>query len=100
MTVIHDFGGISFAWNQAKAVSNHRKHGVTFEEAVTAFADPFARVFDDPGHSSGSEKRFLLFGHSLAGKALIVVHVERGAMLRIISARCATPREKRAIEDA
>ena len=59
---------------------------VSFEEAATVFADPLARVFDDPDHSI-DEPRFLLLGVSYARRELIVVHVERGDRLRIISAR-------------
>jgi uncharacterized DUF497 family protein len=74
-----------------------RKHRVHFEEAVTVFIDPGAREYDDPDHSH-DELRFLLVGHSLAGRILLVVHAEKDDTIRIISARRATPREREAHE--
>jgi uncharacterized protein len=53
---------------------------------VTAFTDPLARIYDDPDHSV-EEDRFLLVGHSLVGRMLLVVHAERGDRIRLISAR-------------
>jgi len=73
---------------------HRQKHGVSFEEAATVFADPLARFYDDPDHST-NELRFLLVGHSLLGRLLLVVHAERGDIIRIISARKPTPRERR-----
>jgi len=86
-------GPFLFEWDHAKANGNVRKHHVTFEEAATVFADPAARVYDDPDHST-EEERFLLYGRSLARRELIVVHVARGEILRIISARLATRQER------
>lgn len=93
MTVRFLVGNISFEWDERKAVTNRRKHGATFEEAATAFLDPDARVFDDPDHSVDAA-RFLLVGESAGRRVLLVVHVERGEALRIISARVAAPRER------
>lgn len=86
------YGALQFCWDAQKATANRKKHGVSFEEAVTVFADPLARVFDDPDHSV-DEDRFLLVGHSLAGRILLVVHAERSDRIRLISARRPTPRE-------
>ena len=86
-------GEITFEWDTAKAAANERKHGVSFEEAATAFLDLFARIFDDPDDARG-EERFLLAGMSATNRLLLVVHVERGDRLRIISARLATRRER------
>jgi len=61
--------------------------------AATAFVDPLGRVYDDPDHSE-SEARFILVGHSLAGRLLLVVHAEKGDTIRIISARRPTLRER------
>ena len=91
-------GELTFEWDGAKAATNRRKHGVSFEEAATVFLDPHAQVFDDPG-SETSETRYLLVGLSAARRILIVVHVERGKRLRIISARAATRRERRTLEE-
>jgi uncharacterized DUF497 family protein len=91
------FGELEFSWAERKALLNARRHGVRFEEAVTAFIDPLARVYDDPDHSE-AEQRFLLVGHSLTGRLLLVVHAEKGDTIRIISARRPTPRERAEFE--
>jgi uncharacterized DUF497 family protein len=96
-TVHFTAGELIFEWDLAKATSNRRKHGVSFEEAATVFLDPLARTFDDPAHSD-EEDRFLLVGASSALRTLLVVHVERGDRLRIISARLATRKERAIIE--
>jgi uncharacterized DUF497 family protein len=91
-TVRFRAGDVTFEWDGAKAATNRRKHGVSFEEAATTFLDPFARIFDDPDHSA-DEHRFLLVGVSAIRRTVIVVHVERGSAVRIISARLATRHE-------
>ncbi len=83
-------------WDPAKAESNLRKHGVSFEEAATALADDYSITGADPGHSIG-ESRFITFGMSNVRRLLVVSHTERGA-LRIISARGATKHERRIYE--
>ncbi len=87
-------------WDAAKARANTRKHGITFEEAETAFYDDFAIVIPDPDHSS-EEERLLLIGLGSALRVLIVVHcdVDNGDAIRLISARRAT-RSERAQYDA
>ena len=87
------FGTIEFAWDDQKAQQNLRRHKVHFEEAATVFADPLARIYDDPDHSV-TEPRFLLVGHSAAGRVLLVVHAEKGDTIRIISARRPTRLER------
>ena len=85
---------ITFEWDQAKATSNQKKHGVSFEEARSIFYDEFAvQFFDD--ENSGSEDRFLMLGFSDEARLLIVCHCERenGNVIRIISARKATKKE-------
>ncbi len=91
-------GELQFEWDAAKAVTNRRKHGVSFEEAATVFLDALARVYADPD-SGGSESRFLLVGFSAGRRTLVVVHVERGEYLRIISSREATRRELRKFQE-
>jgi hypothetical protein len=84
-----------FDWDQAKAKSNLKKHGVSFEEAQSVFYDDFAVQFFDDG--SPEELRFLLLGMSNESRVLMVVHCERGddaEELRIISARKATKNEQ------
>jgi len=83
-----------FEWDREKASRNLRKHSVSFDEAVTVFYDPFSGTFDDPEHSVG-ERRFITVGYSARGRLLVVSHTERGEVLRIISARLATPRERK-----
>ena len=93
-------GPLRFEWSAAKAAANLRKHGVSFEEAETAFADDRARVIDDPDHSA-DEARFILLGLSAALRVLVVVHcyLEPDDVIRLISARKAT-RSERAQYDA
>ena len=89
--------GLTFEWDGRKAASNRRKHGVGFDEASTAFGDPLSITIPDPGHSE-DEDRFVLIGESFRGRLLVVVHVERGDNLRLISARLAKPSERRTYE--
>ena len=85
---------IKFDWDPAKASSNARKHGVSFEEARSSFYDEFAVQFFDEENSI-DEERFLLLGMSSGARLLLVCHCERasGSVIRIISARKATKRE-------
>ena len=85
--------GVGFEWQVSKAETNFRKHGVGFEEALTVFADPLARIFDDPGHSA-DESREIIVGHSTRQRLLIVSFTERSRKVRIISARRTTKRER------
>ncbi|OJU91568.1 MAG: hypothetical protein BGO13_06955 [Burkholderiales bacterium 66-5] len=86
---------IRFEWDPSKAAANLKKHGVSFEEAQSVFYDEFAVQFFDEAHSS-DEDRFLMLGLSAMARLLIVCHCERedGDVLRIISARRATARER------
>jgi uncharacterized DUF497 family protein len=88
--------GIRFAWDEAKAAENRRKHGVSFEEGTTVFADGNARMKHDPDHSQ-KEDRFVLLGFSARLRLLVVCHAYRknDEVIRIISARRATPNERR-----
>jgi uncharacterized DUF497 family protein len=85
---------VTFDWDLAKAASNIRKHGVSFEEAQSVFYDEFAVQFYDEPHSS-HEERFLMLGMSSGAHLLLVCHCEREGsdVIRIISARKATKRE-------
>lgn len=87
------FGELEFSWDDRKAAANLKKHGIAFEEAATVFADPLARLYDDPDHSS-DDRRFLLVGHSFAGRVRLVVHAENRDRIRIVSARRAKPSER------
>jgi uncharacterized DUF497 family protein len=87
-----------FTWDPQKAASNLRKHKVGFPEAATAFADPLSLTIPDPDHSVG-EERFVLIGQSERRRLVVVAHVERGDLIRIISARLATRRERKTYEE-
>ena len=84
-------------WDNEKAESNLKKHGVSFEEAATAFADSLSITVDDPTHLEG-ELRYLLIGVTTAQRTVVVAHTERGDNIRIISARPATRKEVRDYE--
>lgn len=86
-----------FEWNPNKAISNKRKHAISFEEAATAFSDPLSLTIYDPLHS-GNEDRFVLIGTSSRNRVLVIVHTHRHDKIRIISARKATKREKKQYE--
>lgn len=83
-----------FEWDREKAASNLKRHGVSFDEAVTVFFDPLAATFDDPDHSLG-ERRLLTIGYSSQDRLVLVCHTERRGSVRLISARRATKGEKR-----
>jgi uncharacterized DUF497 family protein len=85
---------LRFEWDPEKAESNFRKHGVTFEDAKTVFADERARLIDDPEHSE-SEDRFVLLGLSSTLRLLVVCHCYRSeeSVIRIFSARKASEDE-------
>jgi len=83
-----------FEWNREKAVENFKKHGISFDEAVSIFFDPLAATFDDPDHSLG-ERRLITIGYSSQDRLVVVCHTERKGSVRLISARRATKREKK-----
>ena len=87
---------LRFEWDRRKNVHNQRKHGVSFEEAETAFLDEQALLLEDPDHSS-REDRFILLGLSAAVRVLVVCHCYRasGNVIRLISARKATVTERK-----
>jgi hypothetical protein len=88
----------SFEWDENKAAVNQRKHGISFIEAATVFANPLAAIFDDPDHSF-EELREIIVGHSDRARVLVVSFVEREGVVWIITARGATPRERRNYEE-
>ena len=88
-----------FEWDENKAKSNWLRHGISFDEATTAFDDPLARVFDDEPHST-DEKREIIIGHSINNRLIVVCFTERrDERIRIISARLRTPKERKAYEE-
>ncbi len=85
---------LHFEWDERKAAANVKKHGVSFEEAKSAFYDERAKLIEDPDHSD-EEDRFVLLGLSSALRLLVVCHCYRdgGGVIRFISARKATAKE-------
>lgn len=89
---------MTFQWDARKSASNRRKHGVTFEDAVTVFLDPLALTFPDPDHSQ-NEDREITIGFTLKRQLVIVAHSSRGRAIRVISARLATRSERQQYEE-
>ena len=90
---------MQFSWDPDKATQNLRKHGVSFEEAETVFADQLYVDFYDPDHSE-DEDRYLVVGKSRQGRFLIVSYTERRLFTRIITAREVTRSEQEAYEES
>jgi uncharacterized protein len=84
---------LEFEWDRKKAQANRVSHGIDFEEALTVFADPLARIFEDEAHSE-EEAREIIIGHSFKGSLVLVCFTVRGAKIRLISARKATHLEQ------
>jgi len=88
---------MNFEWDSEKAAENLERHGVSFEEAATAFGDPLSITISDPDHSE-TENRFILLGMTFRGRLVVVVHTDRGENVRLISARLTTWRERQSYE--
>ena len=88
---------MDFEWDEVKAHTNEKKHGVTFEEATEVFGDDHSSCVHDPDHSL-DENRYLLFGMSARNRHLVVSFTPRSGIIRIISARRMTPKERKAYE--
>ena len=88
---------MQFEWDPKKAEENLRKHAVGFREASTVFGDPLEVTIPDPDHSEG-EARFLSVGLSAEGRLLVVAYTEREGKVRVVQARVAAPKERRAYE--
>ena len=89
---------MTFEWDDEKASANVKKHGVSFQEAATAFSDPLYLVFADPDHST-EEGRFLIVGESNDQRLLVVAYTQRKKSIRLISARLATRKERKSYEE-
>ena len=83
---------MEFEWDRDKAEANRRKHGVDFADAVGVFHDPFGLTLEDP---HPTEERFLTLGRDFLDRLVLVSWLWRGEYIRLISARKATPRERR-----
>ena len=90
---------LAFEWDSRKAAANEKKHGVTFKEASTVFGDPLGWFQADETHTV-DEERVRLLGRSSRNRLLAVLFTNRGdELVRVISARLATPRERRKYEE-
>ena len=89
--------GLKFEWDRRKAILNIKKHGVSFEDAATAFGDPLSVTIHDPKHSD-DEDRFLLLGETQDKKLVVVAHTDRKDTIRLINARPATRQERKDYE--
>lgn len=90
---------LTFEWDEAKDLSNQKKHGVSFDEAKTVFNDPRSLTIADEAHSD-DEDRFIDMGISSRGRLIVVCYTERGPNIRIISSRNATKSERKNYEQA
>jgi len=86
---------VDFEWDSAKAAANIRKHGIDFADAVGVFDDPFALSKAEPDED---EARYVGVGSDMLGRVLVVIYTHRAQRIRIISARRATPSERRTYE--
>jgi len=89
---------VLFTWDPAKEASNRRKHGVSFDEAIEALQDGLAKTVSDERHPA-QERRFFSVGETRSGRLLTVGHTDENDVVRIITAREATARERRDYED-
>ena len=86
-----------YEWDPKKANANRKTHGISFDDAASVFLDPLAVTYADPWHSIGAPRNH---DRSYCEAAVVfVVHCQRGERLRIISARKATPKERRQYEE-
>ncbi len=88
---------LKFEWNPNKAKKNIQKHRISFDEAATVFSDPLSMTYDDPDHSY-NENRYIIIGLSSLGNLLFVSHVEIRNIIKIISARQLTRKERKQYE--
>jgi uncharacterized DUF497 family protein len=97
MDVEHWLNGICFEWDRRKAAANARKHGVSFKTASEVFFDPFVYFVDS--EVVESEERERTIGMTAGWELLVVVYVDQGDAIRLISTRYATRKERQAYED-
>ena len=86
---------MKYQWDSKKAESNYKKHGVYFSDAVSVFSDDHALTIED---DYPAEQRFITLGMDIFGRVLVVIYTWRGDDIRIITARKATPRERKQYE--
>ncbi len=89
---------MEFEWDENKAESNFLKHDITFEEAVTVFADPYLLFTEDSKHSQQEEREWAI-GEAENGSLIVIIFTMRDDKIRIISARKATKTERKRYEE-
>lgn len=94
---MHIFCAVDFEWDNAKAASKAKKHGVRFSEAVVALQDDAAVTVDDP--DSEGEERFVSIGADDRGRMLVTIFAYREDAIRIISSRRASKKERKVYEE-
>ncbi|HCR72728.1 MAG TPA: hypothetical protein DIW23_14890 [Anaerolineae bacterium] len=87
---------MSYEWDPNKEKSNFKKHGIKFADAVGVFEDENAITIDD---DNDKEERFITIGMDFLSRILVAVYTFRDIVIRIISARKATAREKKMYEE-
>lgn len=85
--------GLKFSWDVVKAELNLQKHGVSFEEAATVFADVLSITICDPDHGEAEELREITIGQTMRFRIVVISHTDRDGKIRIISARKADKTE-------
>jgi uncharacterized protein len=90
---------VEFEWDPKKSEANRATHGIDFEEALTVFRDPLARIFEDEEHSQ-IEPREIIIGHSLKQRLILVCFTVRESRIRIIRARRAMRLERKDYEES
>ena len=98
MDITHRLQDVEFEWDEDKAKSNIQKYGVTFEEAAEVFFDPFYQIGD--ASVDDYEERDFIIGYTFSQRLLLAVYTEHDERTRIISARLATPIERKLYEEA
>jgi hypothetical protein len=91
---------ISFDWDQWNVQKNEVKHGVSRLEAESAFFDGAHKIFADVKHSTEGEKRYVLYGRSIENRVLMIGFTLRSGLVRIITARPASKKEREVYEGA
>jgi uncharacterized DUF497 family protein len=89
---------LEFEWDPKKAKANHFHHGIDYEEALTVFRDPLARIFEDVEHSI-DEQREIIIWHSAKQRLILACFTVHGGRIRLISARKATRLERNDYEE-
>lgn len=91
---------MKFEWDLEKALANQKKHGVSFEQAITAFDDPYGLIAPDPEHTTLAEVREWLIGASDIGVVIVIFTIRQpGDVYRIISAWKVSRKERRRYEE-